>query len=180
MVLFKRMSRVIEGSLEILRPISVGAVKGEEELDDVSRPAPATQDDQNEHAFPQQKQDDDEGEESRTSHDHDEEEENGSDCDSFTETGETSASKDEEEDDSLIVAVGVRERAVINRKKASNEAKWQSKLQLLRKFRKQHGHCRVPKSYRMDGIRLGRWVGNQRRDYKTTVRARRKRLHRSA
>jgi len=113
------MSRIIEGSLEILRPIVVGAVKGDEEWDDGGK----------------EKNDDGPGE----------------DEESFEETTD---------------ATGGRERAVINRKNASNEAKWDSKLQLLRKYRKQHGHGRVPQRYEIDGVKLGRWLNNQRTESK--------------
>jgi len=153
------MSRIIEGSLEILRPMEA-AVK-EEESDDMS-----TQLSSAAHNAGQNEQ-----QPARTSHDHDhEEEENGSDDDSFAETDESSDPEhEEEEDDSLILAVGGRKRVAINRKKASNEAKWQTRLQLLRKYRKQHGHCRVPQICQMDGVELGNWIRKQRVEYKKHV-----------
>jgi len=159
------MSNIIEGSLEILRPI--GAAVNEEELDDVSPPASAAQDDQNGHAFQQQHEDDNKEEEARTSHNHvHEEEENGGNDDSFAETEESFGSEHEEEDNSLIVAEGGRERAVKTPKRLGDEAKWQSELQLLRKYRKQHGHCRVPYYYKIDGVKLGSWLHKQRASYK--------------
>ena len=43
---------------------------------------------------------------------------------------------------------------------------WQSMVKLLRKYRKQHGHCRVPNSYEIDGVKLGRWLSELRTLYK--------------
>ena len=39
-----------------------------------------------------------------------------------------------------------------------DEAQWQSKLELLRQYQEQHGHCRVPQSYEIDGVKLGIWL----------------------
>ena len=46
------------------------------------------------------------------------------------------------------------------------EAQWQSKLELLRQYQEQHGHCRVPQSYEIDGVKLGFWLNDQRSEYK--------------
>ena len=46
------------------------------------------------------------------------------------------------------------------------EAQWQSKLELLRQYRQHHGHCRVPQSYEIDGVKLGTWLYTQRQGYK--------------
>ena len=73
------MSRIIEGSLEILRPIIVGAVKGEEEWDHGASSTPTRI--------------------------HGDEEENGDgpgeDEESFAETTDASGSEDEEDESSL-------------------------------------------------------------------------------
>ena len=47
-----------------------------------------------------------------------------------------------------------------------DEAQWQSKLELLRQYRERNGHCRVPASYEMDGVKLGSWLSHQRVAYK--------------
>jgi len=110
------MSRIIEGSLEILRPVGGAAMMLNDE--DAS---------------------DDE------------------DDASFAETDKASGSEDE--DESVIAERG--ERAT-----STHEEKWQYKVQLLRKYRKQHGHCQVPDNYKIDGVKLGRWLQKQRGAYK--------------
>jgi hypothetical protein len=40
---------------------------------------------------------------------------------------------------------------------------WRKAFALLQQFEKREGHCDVPHSHTADGIKLGRWVGNQRR-----------------
>ena len=50
--------------------------------------------------------------------------------------------------------------------KTGGEAKWQSKLELVRQFRQQHGHARVPIKYEIDGVRLGFWLNFQKFQYK--------------
>jgi len=50
--------------------------------------------------------------------------------------------------------------------KTGGEAKWQSKLELVRQFRQQHGHARVPIKYEIDGVRLGFWLNHQKFQYK--------------
>ena len=161
------MSRIIEGSLEILRPISVGAVNEEQEWDDASRTLPSEQDDDDQndtkHAFQKQQNDKEEEEEPRINYDRDEQENgDGSDDDeSSMETDESSGSEDEE-DESLIAEEG-RERATpITR----NDAKWRSKLELLRNYRQYHGRCRVPQRYEIDGVKLGFWVSTQKKEYR--------------
>jgi virulence-associated protein VagC len=39
---------------------------------------------------------------------------------------------------------------------------WEGAFALLQKFRKQEGHCRVPKTYEVSGYKLGSWVCKQR------------------
>ena len=56
--------------------------------------------------------------------------------------------------------------AGLSQRRPNEEAKWQSKLQLLRKYRKRNGHCRVPYSYEIDGVKLGNWLSDQRVAYK--------------
>ena len=45
-------------------------------------------------------------------------------------------------------------------------AKWHSRIELLRKYREQNGHCRVPQRYAIDGVQLGLWLRTQRHHYK--------------
>jgi hypothetical protein len=40
---------------------------------------------------------------------------------------------------------------------------WEKRFGLLQQFEKREGHCNVTRSHAEDGIKLGRWVGNQRR-----------------
>ena len=62
-----------------------------------------------------------------------------------------------------------------------DEAQWQSKLELLRQYREQNGHCRVPTSYEIDGVKLGVWLIDQRVAYKKHSEGNPARtLHRSA
>lgn len=42
--------------------------------------------------------------------------------------------------------------------------KWQERFSLLLKFKETHGHCNVPQSYTVSGIKLGFWVRVIRRD----------------
>ena len=51
-----------------------------------------------------------------------------------------------------------------------NVAKWQSKLELLRQYQEQYGHCNVPEVYKIDGVKLGSWLGSQRREYKNLMK----------
>ena len=134
------MSRIIEGSLEILRPIIVGAVKQEEEWDHDGASSSAP-----------------------TRRIHGEEEENGDgpgeDEEPFAdETTDASGSEDEEDESSLAGTITPYEEL--------NEAKWQSKLELLRQYRERNGHCRVPRRYEIDGVKLGSWLSDQRVAYK--------------
>jgi len=48
----------------------------------------------------------------------------------------------------------------------SNDAKWRSELELLRQYKQEYGHCRVPRRYEIDGINLGKWLVDQRAAYK--------------
>ena len=156
------MSRIIEGSLEILRPISVGAVK-EEEWGHGASSAPPTRiqdvpDDTELYAIQTPRDDDDE---SRTPHVHGEEENGvgpGEDEDSFAETTDASGSSEAEEDDSSLAGT-------ITPYEERNEAKWQTKLELLRQYRERNGHCRVPCHYEIDGVKLGIWLSDQRVAY---------------
>ena len=42
---------------------------------------------------------------------------------------------------------------------------WEEKFALLRAFRKEHGHCRVPPGYTVAGFNMGGWVATQRKEY---------------
>jgi len=53
----------------------------------------------------------------------------------------------------------------ISRKELNREAIWQSKLELLRQYRERNGHCRVPFSYEIGGVKLGIWLSDQRVAY---------------
>jgi superfamily II DNA or RNA helicase len=39
---------------------------------------------------------------------------------------------------------------------------WEMAFEALERFRKNKGHCRVPTSYTLNGLKLGAWVGSQR------------------
>jgi hypothetical protein len=47
----------------------------------------------------------------------------------------------------------------------SRSAAWEDYLSELAAYRKIHGHCKVPKSYR-DNLKLGKWVAHQRCNYR--------------
>jgi len=51
------------------------------------------------------------------------------------------------------------------------DAMWNDKLQDLKLFQQEHGHCRVPKRYKPN-TSLGGWVDRQRQLYKTLMRRR--------
>ena len=51
------------------------------------------------------------------------------------------------------------------------EGLWQSKLELLQKYQQQHGHCNVPQSCFIAGVKLGSWVDTQRTAYKKRIRS---------
>jgi hypothetical protein len=46
---------------------------------------------------------------------------------------------------------------------------WEDRLSELADYRKIHGHCNVPKNY-SENIKLGRWVANQRNQYRLHVK----------
>ena len=50
-------------------------------------------------------------------------------------------------------------------KQKRDEAQWQSKFELLREYKEQHGHCQVPQRYEVNGVKLGIWVKDQRQHY---------------
>ena len=45
----------------------------------------------------------------------------------------------------------------------NEDPRWEHRLQLLREYREEHGHCKVPYNYLVDGVALGLWVANQRK-----------------
>ncbi|KAL9186670.1 hypothetical protein ACHAXT_005908 [Thalassiosira profunda] len=45
---------------------------------------------------------------------------------------------------------------------AKKTDRWDFHLEELKEYREQHGHCDVPQSYDVDGVRLGKWVSKQR------------------
>ena len=71
--------------------------------------------------------------------------------------------EEKDEDPSFVLnkASGSKDKSLASRR-PSDEAKWQSRLALLQKYREQHGHCRVPQRYEMDGVKLGYWLHKQR------------------
>jgi len=131
------MSCIIEGSLEILRPVAPVERKGD---DCASRTQllEASTDDENEV----------EEEES------DDFDKDGSD--SFMD--EASGSDEEDE----LLAEERRERAT----PIAFKEKWRSKCELLQQYKQENGHCRVPRCYEIDGMNLGSWLNNQRVEYK--------------
>ena len=44
----------------------------------------------------------------------------------------------------------------------SSTGKWEQAFALLRNFHKREGHCRVPRSYSVGGVNLGKWISIQR------------------
>ncbi|MER6109278.1 helicase associated domain-containing protein [Streptomyces hirsutus] len=46
--------------------------------------------------------------------------------------------------------------------RARSEASWERGYAAAVKFFREHGHLRVPRSYRSDGLRLDAWLGRQR------------------
>ena len=43
---------------------------------------------------------------------------------------------------------------------------WEAQFRLLTEFQKENGHCRVPEKYSVNNVRLGKWVHQQRFQYK--------------
>ena len=160
------MLRIIESLIEIPpQRILFGAGK-EWRRDHAasSRTLPSEPDDPDDmeqlYAIQKHRDDDDQ---SRTNHVHGEEE-NGDgpsseDEESFAETTNASGSVDDEDDESSLAGT-------ITSNEELNEAKWQSKLELLRQYRQHHGTLSSSKSYEIDGVKLGEWVTDQRVAYK--------------
>ena len=46
------------------------------------------------------------------------------------------------------------------------EEQWKQKFNELVKYKEKYGDCLVPRRYEQNNIKLGNWVGNQRREYK--------------
>jgi len=55
-------------------------------------------------------------------------------------------------------------------------AQWKESVQCLASFRQREGHCRVPDTHREQGLRLGQWVADQRKNEDTMPPDRRQRL----
>jgi Helicase associated domain len=55
-------------------------------------------------------------------------------------------------------------------------ADWEEGFSHLKAYKEREGHCRVPRDYREDGFRLGRWVSTQRPNRNTLSEDRRQRL----
>jgi len=71
----------------------------------------------------------------------------------------------EDENPSFVLneaASGSKDKQSLAARRRGDEAKWQSRLALLKKYRAEHGHCRVPQRYEMDGVKLGYWLHKQR------------------
>ena len=47
-----------------------------------------------------------------------------------------------------------------------HESKWHSKFELLCRYKNENGDCLVPARYVIDGVPLGKWVLNQRQEYR--------------
>ena len=43
-----------------------------------------------------------------------------------------------------------------------HEEQWENAFSVLQKYQRKNGHCMVPKSYEIDGLKLGAWVSKQR------------------
>jgi len=54
--------------------------------------------------------------------------------------------------------------------------RWEEGFSHLKEFSEQEEHCRVPRDYKIDGYRLGDWVANLRKKFKSITPARRQRL----
>ena len=136
------MSCIIEGSLEILRPVAVAGkeLKGD---DCTSRTRLTASDDENsfvQHQQTAQHHADKKPKESRTKQKQGEEESDDfddSDSDSFMKTDEASGSDEEEE----LGREDKRERGRPIKLKKLDDAKWQSKFELLRQYKQENGHC---------------------------------------
>jgi hypothetical protein len=48
---------------------------------------------------------------------------------------------------------------------------WDERFAVLEAFHAEHGHTHVPRTFERDGIKLGRWLRNQRRAAKGAGRA---------
>ena len=57
-------------------------------------------------------------------------------------------------------------RAYITNMGNKYDEQWKKRLKELIAYKEKHGDCLVPKRYEQNNIRLGNWVGNQRREYK--------------
>jgi len=55
-------------------------------------------------------------------------------------------------------------------------AQWEESVRCLTSFRQREGHCLVPDTHREQGLRLGQWVSDQRKDKDTMPPDRRRRL----
>ena len=49
-----------------------------------------------------------------------------------------------------------------------NLRSWDESFELLKAYKEEHGHCRVPLKAEYHGVKLGRWVDNQRRAHKSS------------
>ena len=161
------MSCIIEGSLEILRPIAVAAAAVVQKEDAcASRTLLLAASDDESASFQQQTQHhaDEELKESRANQKQGEEESDDFDeDDSFMKTDEVSGSDEEDE----LFDEGRKERATtISRKELYEEAQFQSKVELLREYKRENGHCRVQWHYDINGVKLGKWLKHQKEEYK--------------
>eukprot|EP00873_Tetraselmis_striata_P009054 jgi/Tetstr1/429318/TSEL_019236.t1 len=62
----------------------------------------------------------------------------------------------------LLEGIGFVWRVRTSRRLPDTDQRWQEWLALLRDYKAQHGHCRMPRRQVEDGKKLGHWIGTQR------------------
>ena len=65
-------------------------------------------------------------------------------------------------DSSITTVAGPTIRHGATQQSIMYQLEWQQKFDLLCAYQRENGHCRVPKSWVVNSIKLGRWVDHQR------------------